>query len=87
MHFNLVICKVIHLGTKNVDCISEMKDCEFSDTENKSEVIVDKLLNMDSLSDGVGQKSNKGISSRSRALVLPLYIPEVKQYLEYFAQY
>ncbi|KAF7235279.1 RNA-directed DNA polymerase from mobile element jockey, partial [Varanus komodoensis] len=96
MAFNVDKCKVLHLGHRNSCHKYRLGDkwLESSTCERDLGVLVDCRLNMSQQCDVVVKRTNttlgciaRSIASRSREVLLPLYMTLVRLQLEYCFQF
>ncbi|CAM5146391.1 unnamed protein product [Natator depressus] len=96
MKFNSEKCKVMHLGVnnKNFSYKLGMHHLEVTDEEKDLRVLVDHRMTMSRQCDMAMKKANmvlgcirRGVSSRDKEVLVPLYKALVRPHLEYCVQF
>ena len=96
MRFNVDKCKVMHLGAKNMHAFYILRGVQLGESiaEKDLGVLVDHKLNNGKQCQAAVSKATKlfscikrGMDSRERDIILPLYKSLVRPHLEYVVQF
>ena len=95
MRFNTAKCKALHLGRRNPRHLYRLEEAvlESSSAEKDLGILIDDKLNMSQQCALAARKANgilgsvmRGVASRDREVIAPLYSGLVKPHLEYCVQ-